>query len=216
MGFSSFNLFSDNFGDYTDFSNLKSVEQGALDSVLGSKIPGDNIFGLVPGASLSSLRKRKFTDYGFILDTVTNEKLAFQYNVIPREAGGANYAEQMTLGRSVPRMHYSGGKARTVELPITFTMRERTREDVLRSARWLESLAYPDYSSEDEISQGPHPVVLVQGKLYTNDTWLVRDFSITWGSALDPVTQIPESVTVNLTLVEVSLLGKSKGDFLVL
>jgi hypothetical protein len=93
-------------------------------------------------------------------------------------------------------------------------MREFTRNDVKRNVRWLQSLAYPDYNGDSEVSKAPHPVVVIQGQLYNQDLWAARDFSIEWGDALDPITQLPSEATVNLTLIEMGKAGKSRGDVL--
>ncbi len=211
MAFSGFNLFSDvsrnflNTGSLIDTSSFRDVGSALT-------VAADNLYGLVPGGTLGSIIRFGLASFGFLVDTVTGERMVFQYNTIPKESGGAEYAEQKTLGRSVPHLHYKGGKARVLELPITFTMREFTRDDVRRNVRWLESLAYPDYNGESEVSLAPHPVVLVQGKLYSRDMWVVRDFNIEWGNALDPITQLPSEATCTLTLMEVATRGKAHGD----
>lgn len=215
MTFSTFNLFGSSTRSFTDPSKLFDVAKDVAANYVGDLIPGDNILGLIPGVSLSGLKRRKFGGYGFVVDTVTNEKLAFQYNVRATETGGADFAEHITLGRSTPVIHYKGGKTRILQIPVEFTIQKNTREDVLQSIRWLQALAYPDYQNEDEVVLGPHPVVVVQGKLYTDDVWVVRDFSVQWGQALDPVTQLPESATANISLIEYKLTAKSREEFLV-
>lgn len=213
MAFSSFNLFSDvsrnflNTGKLFDNSSFRDVGSAFT-------VAADNLYGLVPGGTLGSILKYGLGSFGFLVDTVNGERLIFQYNLNAKESGGAEYAEQKTLGRSVPHFQYKGGKARVIELPITFTMREFTRDDVRRNMRWLEGLAYPDYNGESEVSMAPHPVVLVQGKLYAKDLWIVRDFSIEWGPALDPITQLPSEATCNLSLMEVARSGKSRGEII--
>lgn len=163
------------------------------------------------GGSESNIQRFENVDVGYIVDTVTQEKLGFQYTVTTRDAGGANFATHQTLSRSVPHFHYVGGKERTLDLPITFSMREQTREDVKRAMRFLQGLAYPDYQEENEVSLAPHPVVVIQGELYSTDLWLVRDFSIQWGDVRDPITQIPTEATCNLALVEISSGEGSKS-----
>lgn len=207
--FGGFDLLGDVGGGFLNTEKLKDISPiGDIGSALDVAV--NTIYGLIPGGILSNILRAGLGSLGFIVDTVTGEKMAFQYNSTPSEQGGAEYAEQKCLGRSVPQLHYIGGKARTLDLPITFTMKEVTREDVKKNVRWLQALAYPDYQNDDEASLAPHPVVVIQGKLYTKDLWVVRDFSIKWGEAIDPITQIPSEATVNLTLVEVVTTGKSR------
>lgn len=206
MGFGGFQLFT----DISSYLNTASLAAGAIDSVLSNDTPADLFYGLsaANGGVVSLLQKRP-AQHGFIVDTVTRERLIFQYNVKTVESGGANYSAQEVLARSIPRFHYKGGRERTLELPLVFTMQEKSREDIRRSVRFLQSLAYPDYSSSGELSEAPHPVVVVQGKLYSQDIWLVRDFQIRWGDALDPVSQLPSEVLVNLTLIEIRNKARS-------
>jgi len=116
---------------------------------LGSKLGlGDLSFGSlsvskffgVPGLKadnfLSGLTRRlELAEYGYIVDTVTQERFAFQYNVKSSETSGANYATFETIARSIPQYHYKGGKERTLTLPIEITMKTETREDVLSAIR---------------------------------------------------------------------------------
>lgn len=149
------------------------------------------------------------TQHAFLVDTVTKERLVFQYNVSLSESGGANYATHEVLARSIPKFHYRGGKERVLELPLTFTVTERSREDLQKAVSFLQSLAYPDYNANGELQANPHPVVVVYGKLYSKDVWLVRDFQISWGDVLDPISQMPNEVSINLSLVEIR--GRAKG-----
>lgn len=186
------------------------------DRYLGSSLPtgfSDLFYGLSSlDRNLISKLSRGINNHGFIVDTVTRERLVFQYNVPSRESGGANYASHEVLARSIPQLHYRGGQERVLELPLTFTMQERSREDILRSVRFLQSLAYPDYHSSDQLDVSPHPVVVIQGKLYTQDLWLVRDFRVQWGEAMDPISQLPSEVRVYLSLVEIRKRGKSQSE----
>lgn len=210
MAFSGFKFFPQ-IKSYTDTQSiLNNIGVGDIGGV-GSFINTTSL--QVPSLGLNITRVRRFElgEYGYIVDTVTRERLPFQYNVNANETGGANYTEFPVLARSVPQYHYKGGKVRTLQLPITFTMRQDTREDVMQNMRWLQSLAYPEYGSGDQINIAPHPVVLIQGQLYVKDIWIVRDYSITWGEARDPVTQLPSEATCNLTMTEVSSGFASKG-----
>jgi hypothetical protein len=212
MGFfDSLSKVTDIATDFLDTENLFDIS--SLEGFVGFvDNAASTIYGLLPGGIISDIFKGVLGNTGFIVDTVTGEKMAFQYNTIPSESGGAEYEEQKCLGRSVPQLHYVCGKARTLELPIVFTMEDQTRDDVRKNVRWLESLAYPDYEDDDELSLAPHPVVVVQGKLYSKDLWVVKDFSIKWGEVLDPISQIPSEALINLTLVEVKTTGKSSDE----
>lgn len=200
----------DLFGTAQKFVNTGSV--GATGTAV-RQYSADKLYGFIGDKSTLFKRiNRAKESYGYLVDTVTGEKLFFQYNVIPRESGGANLKELAVLGRSVPVYHYTGGKARTLALNITFTMTKSDRSDIERAIKFCRSLAYPDYGPDLSLENGPHPVVLVQGKLYSQDTWLVQSFDLTYGEALDPDTALPESVTINLSLVETSLAPKSYSE----
>lgn len=206
MGFSGFQVFGSAASSFLNTEKLTG---------LGSATFLANQFINAQGNVLQKILRFALGGYGFIVDTVTRERLLFQYNVDIRESGGAEYEMHQTIARSVPQYHYKGGKERILEMPITFTMQEFLREDVKRSVRWLQSLAYPSYSGS-EVDNSPHPVVVVQGRLYTKDLWIVKDFNVQWGQARDPITQIPNEATVNLTLAEISNRGKSQQDFIFL
>ncbi len=212
MGIGAFNIFGSP-GYYLDSARVGAA--ATLNDSLGNGIASELFYGVLSqGGGAIGLVRNFLRNHGFLVDTVTRERLVFQYNVASRESGGANYATHEVLARSVPQFHYKGGKERTLELPLTFTMQERSRDDIRRAVRFLQALAYPDYNSSDEASLAPHPVVVVQGRLYTQDTWLVRDFGIQWGNSIDPVTQLPSEVQVNLTLVEMRSRGKSYNEVL--
>jgi hypothetical protein len=215
MTFTGFNLFS----DVNQFVNTENVS--AFNNVTGVKSFGtfaaDQLYGTALGSgALTQFIKFGLAGYGFIVDTITKERLVFQYNVDIKESGGAEYAQQNTLARSIPQYQYKGGKERLLDMPITFTMKERHRDDVRRSVRWLQALCYPEYNGGIEASIAPHPVVVIQGKLYWKDVWIVKDFSVEWGKARDPITQLPSEATVNLTLAEISGRGKSYSEMIFL
>lgn len=201
----------DAVGGFLDTENL--FDLSSLDGIINLVDEASSaLYGLIPGGTISDLIRAGVGNIGFIVDTVTGEKMAFQYNTIGSESGGAEYESHKCLGRSVPQPHYMGGKERTLELPIVYTMEAFTRDDVKENVRWLQSLAYPDYNDDDELSLAPHPVVVVQGQLYSQDLWIVRDYNIRWGDALDPISQLPSEATITLSLVEVKLTGKSQEE----
>lgn len=214
MSFTTFDLFSD-VAD--QFINPDKLTGGLSDLSSAAAWGADKIFGVssrdLSGGFLGRLIRNAFSGYGFIVDTVTGGRLVFQYNVNGKESGAAEYTQQMALGRSTPIYHYKGGQDRILEVPITFTMQEATRDDVRRAARFLQSLVYPDYNG-DETSLAPHPIILIQGQLYSQDVWLARSYNIEWGEARDPITQLPSEATVNLTLVELALRGRSHNEIL--
>lgn len=194
---------------YIDFENVGEGVGGI--STTGGGFSPSQFFGLVGGGG--NFLQSNLANLGFIVDTKTRERLAFQYNVESKEKYSTNYQVYEPLARSTPIYQYRGGKDRVLDLPIVFTMKSDSRDDVLKSVRWLHSLAYPDYDG-DEASLAPHKVVVVQGELYKEDVWIVREFSVEWGPAKDPVTQIPSEATVNLSLVEVSEKGRSSAEII--
>lgn len=212
---SSFDLFSDvenfvnpqNLGGFDSLSDLSSKASWGADKIFGISQSG------LSGNFISSVVRNLLGGCGFIVDTVTGGRLIFQYNVAAKESGGADYTMHAALARSIAIPHYKGGQDRVLELPIIMTMQDFTRDDVRRSVRFLESLAYPDYNG-DEASLAPHPVVIIMGKMYAQDLWLVRNYNIEWGDSRDPITQLPSEAVVNLTLFEVALRGKSHNEVL--
>ncbi len=215
MTLTAFDLFSGTGKNYINPEVLRGISSvndigsaitfGA-NSVLGIALNAD-------GSVLNGLLRHALGGYGFLVDTVTGQRLVFQYNVNAKETGGADYAIQACLGRSSPRHHYKGGKDRQLQLPIVISMKEFTRDDIRRNVRFLQSLVYPDYNGDDA-SLAPHPVVLIQGRLYSQDLWLVTDYEIEWGESRDPITQLPSEALVTLTLLEHTLLAKSANDIL--
>ena len=211
MAFAPFNLFTEVTRPFVNLEKIGDIGRG-LDIGSGLGSIALNTLGLTQGTLLSNLVRLGLGGYGFLVDTVTGERMIFQYNVLGRESGGAEYDRQQVLGRSIPRLTYRGGKVRVLELPITFTMQEITRADIRRNMRWLQSLSYPDYNGSDELSLSPHPVCVIQGQLYSQDLWVVEQFGVELGQALDPITQLPSEVTVNLTLLEVADKAKSRSE----
>lgn len=202
------------------FNTEKLGSKIGIGDFSAGSLSASKFFG-VPGLKLDNFlsgvtRSLELAEYGYIIDTVTQERFAFQYNVKSAETGGAEYASHQTIARSIPQYQYKGGKERVLTLPIEITMKSETREDVLSAINWLKALAYPDYDGESEASFSPHPVVVIQGQLYYKDIWLVRDFNVAWGDARDPISQIPTDAVCTLTLVEVStsLGAKSSPEVL--
>lgn len=216
MSFSAFDLFA---GVGKNYVNPEILRGASSVSDVGSAITfaANQFLGVAQNSAgagiLNGLLRHAMGGYGFLVDTITGQRLVFQYNVNATESGGADYAVQACLGRSTPRHHYKGGKDRSLKLPIVISMKEFTRDDVRRNVRFLQSLVYPDYNGDD-VSLAPHPVVLVQGRMYSQDLWLVTDYEIEWGEARDPITQLPSEALVTLTLLEHALIAKSVNDIL--
>lgn len=215
MSFNSFNLFTGLKG----YVNQESLRGATAVNSLGSGLgfAADQFLGIAQNSQgqgiLNGLLRQATGNLGYLVDTVTGQRLVLQYTSDITESGGAEYEMQGCIGRSNPRPVYKYGKERILEMPITLTMREYTRDDVKRAMRFLQSLAYPDYTG-DEASLTPHPVVVVQGQLYQDDLWIVKDYRIQWGTARDPRTQLPSEATCNLTLAEIPTTAKSSGDIL--
>ena len=215
MGFNGFVLFGEQSNAYLNTESIGSISGvSSLTDSSSFNIPGLNSgggfgFSQNSGGGISTGPENR--NLGYLVDTITRERVEFQYNVDFGESGGAEYAMQKALARSVPYMHYKNGKERVLDMPITFTINEESREDVKRSIRFLQGLAYPDYE-DDEGSLAPHPVIVVQGELYTEDIWVVQDYSIKWGEARDPESMLPHEATITLKLIEISDKGKSYDE----
>lgn len=200
------------FAEPTTYIDTETVGAFSSPGSFGEYAVG-NIFGVDSASStLVNSLVRGRSAHGYLVDTITGDRLIFQYNTLGRESGGANYENHPVLGRSLPLPHYKGGKERKLDLTIDFTMTLKTREDIRRAASFCRALVYPDYGGDGIINVSPHPVVLIQGLLYNTELWIATEYSLQYGEAIDPFTQLPESVQIQLTLQEVSESLKGHSD----
>ncbi|OPZ83699.1 MAG: hypothetical protein BWY76_02162 [bacterium ADurb.Bin429] len=133
----------------------------------------------------------------YLVDTVTRERLAFQYN--PNEivdSKSTTYATLVVPGMSHPRYQYVAGDARKITFTVTFY-----KGDVRRQVAWLQALLYPTHQGT-MLQQAPHPVLFFFGELYPGIACLVREVRAHYAYLFDPATLQPQRADVEITLEE--------------
>jgi len=133
----------------------------------------------------------------YLVDTITRERLAFQYN--PNEivdSKSASYATLTIPGMSHPRYQYIAGDARKISFTVTFY-----KGEVRRQVAWLQSLLYPTHQGS-MLKQAPHPVLFFFGELYPGLACLVREVRAHYAYLFDPATLQPQRAEVEITLEE--------------
>ena len=134
----------------------------------------------------------------YLVDTVTRERLAFQYNpndIVDSKA--TSYASIVVPGMSHPRYQYVAGEARKISFIVSFYQGE-----VRRQVAWLQSLLYPAHEAT-MLKTAPHPVLFFFGELYPGITCLVREVRAHYAYLFDPNTLQPRRAEVEVTLEEI-------------
>jgi hypothetical protein len=133
----------------------------------------------------------------YLVDTVTRERLAFQYtpsDIV--DSKSTTYATVVVPGMSHPRYQYVAGDARKISFTATFF-----KGDVQRQVAWLRSLLYPTHQGT-MLKQAPHPVLFFFGELYPGLPCLVREVRAHYAYLFDPTTLQPQRADVEITLEE--------------
>jgi hypothetical protein len=133
----------------------------------------------------------------YLVDTVTRERLAFQYNpsdIVDSKA--TSYAAIVVPGMSHPRYQYVAGDARKISFTVTLY-----QGDVRKQVAWLQSLLYPTLDGS-QVKTAPHPVLFFFGELYPGLACLVREVRAHYSYLFDPDTLQPRRADVELTLEE--------------
>ena len=133
----------------------------------------------------------------YLVDTVTRERLAFQYNpndIVDSKA--TSYASIVVPGMSHPRYQYVAGEARKISFLVSFYQGE-----VRRQVAWLQSLLYPAHEGT-MLKTAPHPVLFFFGELYPGIACLVREVRAHYAYLFDPDTLQPRRADVEITLEE--------------
>ncbi len=134
----------------------------------------------------------------YLVDVVTRERLAFQYNpndIVDSKA--TSYATLVVPGMSHPRYQFVAGDARKISFTVTFYQR-----DVKKKVAWLQALLYPTHDAS-MLKQAPHQVLFFFGELYPGTTCLVREVRAHYSYLFDPATLLPLRADVEMTLEEV-------------
>ena len=133
----------------------------------------------------------------YLVDTVTRERLAFQYNpsdIVDSKA--TSFASIVVPGMSHPRYQYVAGEARKISFLVSFYQGE-----VRRQVAWLQSLLYPAHEGT-VLKTAPHAVLFFFGELYPGIACLVREVRAHYAYLFDPDTLQPRRADVELTLEE--------------
>ena len=134
----------------------------------------------------------------YLVDIVTRERLAFQYNpndIVDSKA--TIYATLVVPGMSHPRYQYVAGDARKISFVASFYQGE-----VKKQVAWLQSLLYPTHEGT-MLKTAPHPVLFFFGELYPGVTCLVREIRAHYTYLFDPNTLQPRRADVEITLEEI-------------
>jgi hypothetical protein len=133
----------------------------------------------------------------YLVDTVTRERLAFQYNPNDIVDGkSANYATMVIPGMSHPRYQFVAGDARKISFTVTFY-----QKDVKKNVNWLQSFLYPTHGGT-MLKQAPHHVLFFFGELYPGTLCIVREARAHYSYLFDPATLLPQRADVEVTLEE--------------
>jgi len=133
----------------------------------------------------------------YLVDTVTRERLAFQYNPNDIVDGKATtYATIVVPGMSHPRYQYVAGDARKISFTVSFY-----QGDVRQQVAWLQSLLYPAHEGS-MLKTAPHAVLFFFGELYPGIACLVREVRAHYSYLFDPETLQPRRADVEVTLEE--------------
>jgi hypothetical protein len=150
----------------------------------------------------SNLAPKKITK-GFIVDTVTTEKLIFQHN--PNEfqiTRTPNWATSETPGMSHPKMQFINGGVKKISFTLNLYFDDRGRELVIRQMDWLEALTYPDYDGNGNFNRGAHPVLFNFGDMVKNMRAVVTNYQAKPYYLFDPTSLLPLRADIDIELTE--------------
>jgi hypothetical protein len=135
---------------------------------------------------------------GYLVDVVTRESLAFQYN--PDEImdeKSTDYATIKVPGMSHPRYQFVSGEARKIAFTVVFF-----KGPVKQKVAWLQSLLYPQHE-RTMLKSAPHKVLFFLGDLYPGTLCIVRQVRAHYFHMFDKDSLLPQHAEVELTLEEI-------------
>jgi len=138
------------------------------------------------------------TTTGYLVDVVTRESLAFQYN--PDEITdekSTDYATIKVPGMSHPRYQYVSGDARRITFTVSF-FKGNVREKVA----WLQSLLYPQHDMT-MLKSAPHKLLFFFGDLYPGVLCILRGARVRFFHMFDRDSLLPQRAEVELSLEEI-------------
>lgn len=143
---------------------------------------------------------------GFLVDTVTGERLTFQYN--PETFDITKQPKWATIevpGLSNPKYQYVGGGEKKISFKLDFYRAPgMTGDKIAKILDFLESLTYPDYGIKagSNFEKGAHPVLFNFGKFFQNFRCFVSNYKATPEYLFEPKTLLPLKASVELELTE--------------
>lgn len=139
---------------------------------------------------------------GAIVDVVTGERLAFQYDPDGiAGSDGVNWADQTVPGTSHVGAQFVAGGERSMRLVLQFSAEQADKADVRRKVDWLRALTFPEYRDQ-ELAGPPHSVIVAYGP--ATDGKLYRATKVDWKlSSRDPSLPEFREAEVTLDLAEV-------------
>lgn len=137
---------------------------------------------------------------GFLIDTITHEKIEFQY--VPPEINredSPNYAVHEIVGKASPVYQFVSGGERTVQFMLSFHW-EISKEDVEKKVSLIRSMTYPETDQDNRIKSAPHPVILVIGELFKDVSFIIKKISTRYHSLFDKGSGLPCQAELDLVL----------------
>lgn len=144
----------------------------------------------------------------FLVDTVDLTKVELQF--VPRELSFSPEAKLeavLSPGRNNPFYHFSGAED-MLSFQIDWHAAEPSKEDVIRNCRWLESL-----TKADGYNGGQHPIKIVWGKLFSQDTlYLVKSakFQVSLFDRVEGI--LPRQAYQDIVLVRLASYNRTIND----
>jgi hypothetical protein len=135
---------------------------------------------------------------GYLVDVVTRESLAFQYN--PDDITDDKSTDYVTIkvpGMSHPRYQFVSGEARKIAFTVVFF-----KGPVKQKVAWLQSLLYPQHE-KTMLKSAPHKVLFFLGDLYPGTLCIVRQVRAHYFHMFDKDSLLPQHAEVELALEEI-------------
>jgi hypothetical protein len=174
---------------------------------IGPILPGSTVAGAQLASQFVSANRgfpvpRQPTK-GFFVDTVTQDRLLFQYNPESiKMQRTPKWAEVEIPGMSHPKLQWINGGNKKFTFSLDFFFGDKGVTSVKKNLDWLESLTYPDFGSDYILERGAHPILFNFGQFYKNVRCAVTGFESNAFYMFDPTSLLPLRAEVNLELTE--------------
>lgn len=146
----------------------------------------------------------------YILDLVTRERLFLQN--IPdslKYAPESQFVAIASPGRNNPLYHFTGSED-VLSFTISWYAEEAAKDDVLRKAKWLESL-----SKNNGYDEKPHIVQFVFGNMFRDAKWLVTSAGpISFGLFDRTAGMLPKLATQDMILKRTTETNRTRAEIL--